>query len=105
MKVFRISNSLELKEITKFNDYADYFLFDKKQEKLYGGTGATINWEIFKGIKLYKKFFIAGGIGVENFIDAVNFTNAFGVDINSKVELSPGKKDPNKINKILTFIT
>lgn len=104
IKVFRIYEDINFKELDKFNDFTDYFLFDKKEKNIYGGTGKTINWKIFKGIKLNKNFFIAGGIGLNNFIDAVTVSNAFAVDINSKVELRPGKKDLNKINKILTTL-
>ena len=46
---------------------------------------------------------MAGGISSENIIEALSF-QPLGVDINSGVEIAPGKKDPVKLQTIFQQI-
>lgn len=104
IKAFRIDDIIVTDEINKFIDCSDFFLFDKKEETDFGGTGKIINWQLFGSKKITKNFFIAGGLGPDNCLEAVKLTNAFGIDINSKVEISAGIKDKNKIKKVLQIL-
>ena len=45
---------------------------------------------------------IAGGVGVED-LGYLSTLNIFGVDLNSKIEISPGIKDLNQIQLLGKF--
>lgn len=97
IKVFRVSDALP-EHLADFS-HADYFLFDT-QTKSYGGSGRQFNWEILKDVN--QPFLISGGIGEEDIskIKALNHPHLVGIDINSRVEVSPGVKDIHKIKRI-----
>jgi phosphoribosylanthranilate isomerase len=93
IKVFSIEKEFNTDLIFPFEDKVDFFLFDSKVGKDLGGTGKTFDWLQITNIATKVPFFLAGGIGIDNIQDAVIKTLAFAVDLNSKVEFSPGKKD------------
>ena len=44
---------------------------------------------------------LAGGLNAANVEEAVKVTNARQLDLSSSIELSPGIKDPEKINDFM----
>ena len=104
IKVFSIEREFNTDLILPFEDQVDFFLFDSKVGNDLGGTGQTFDWLQITNIVTKVPFFLAGGIGIDNIQDAVKKTLAFAVDLNSKVEFSPGKKDldllQNCMNKL-----
>ncbi|PNR93956.1 phosphoribosylanthranilate isomerase [Petrotoga sp. 9PWA.NaAc.5.4] len=95
------TNNLNVEEL---KEIVDYFLFDTKVEQKLGGTGKTFDWNILKKLNINKPFILAGGIGPDNVIQALNELNPVAIDLNSKVEESPGKKNINLIKKTLEII-
>jgi phosphoribosylanthranilate isomerase len=90
-----------LKKIKKYK-MADFFLLDRYEENLYGGTGKKINDREIENIDLpWNKIFIAGGIKPENVKDIIRKFKPFGIDVASGVEIAPGIKDIEKIKKII----
>lgn len=43
---------------------------------------------------------LAGGLGVENIAAAIDQVQPFAVDVNSGIESSPGRKDPEQIDAL-----
>lgn len=99
IKAFRIGpdDHIDFK-IRHYEDACDMFLFDTAGET-YGGTGRKFDWEKLHAATIEKPFFISGGIGVEDaekvkeFAKGANGKWLFGVDVNSKFEISAGIKD------------
>ena len=96
IKAFSIDENFNFDILKKYDLFCDYFLFDTKG-KSPGGNGIPFNWEILRNYKYKKQFFLSGGIGVES-LDAIKKIKnlnlpLFCVDINSRFELSPGKKN------------
>lgn len=104
IKAIKIENKSSLEEISKYNDFVGYFLFDTKIGEKTGGTGHTFNWEILKETDIKKPFILAGGLGSENVVEAIKTIKPNAVDLNSKVELYPGKKDIRLIKEIIDRI-
>ncbi|MBN2718457.1 MAG: bifunctional indole-3-glycerol-phosphate synthase TrpC/phosphoribosylanthranilate isomerase TrpF [Deltaproteobacteria bacterium] len=77
---------------------ADRILFDGKE----GGSGEPFDWSLLNSIDMTRHI-VAGGIGVTN-VDAASRLGAFALDINSKVESAPGKKDMNKLRDVLSVL-
>ncbi|PWN07509.1 phosphoribosylanthranilate isomerase [Rhodohalobacter mucosus] len=101
IKAFHITpdkSEADLKEeIEAYADIADYYLFDSKTDRLWGGTGKAFNWQILKGITDEKPFFLSGGLNTHNISEAIKTVKPFAVDLSSGLEESPGLKDFDKI--------
>jgi len=97
IKAFRITGTEDIdKLVVPFDAVCDYYLFDTGGLKeSFGGTGQQFDWSILAKAKIEKPFFLSGGIGVEDAarVKAFKHPDMFGVDINSKFEVSPGVKD------------
>ena len=76
---------------------ADYLLLDNKG----GGTGQTFDWSLIG--ETDNRYFLAGGLNIENVGTAIEKTNPYTVDISSGVE-TDGLKDPMKIKKFIRKI-
>ena len=96
IKTFSIDENFNFNILEKYKLCSDYFLFDTKG-KYPGGNGISFDWEILRNYNYEKKFFLSGGIGIESINAIKKIKNLdlplFGVDINSKFEINPGKKN------------
>lgn len=104
IKAIKIENEKSLSEIAVYQNVVDYLLFDTKIENKIGGTGKAFEWNILKKATIKKPYILAGGIGPENVSQAIATLKPAAIDLNSKVEKSPGKKDTNLIKQTLVII-
>ena len=105
IKAFRISDQDTNIDwlVKEYDEVCDYYLFDKGAPGLYGGTGQKFNWNLLQKAKISKPFFLSGGIDI-NDVEAlrkIKHPFFYGVDINSKFEISPGVKDMDKVKKFV----
>lgn len=77
------------------------FLFDIRHPTLYGGTGVAWPFRSVAGLVRGRPFFVAGGIGPGNARRALAESGAYGIDVCSGVEASPGIKDLTLMEKLL----
>ena len=75
-------------------------LIDAYDDKLFGGTGKTSNWEVAAKIAQSVSVFLAGGLSPENIREAVRAVQPYAVDVNSGVEQYPGRKDKEKLQAL-----
>ena len=94
-KAVRIKNEASLSVMDQYNVAG--FLLDTFSNKQYGGTGETFDWSLLND-KLETPIILSGGLNPDNILDAIDSVNPAAIDVNSGVELSPGKKDHQKIN-------
>jgi indole-3-glycerol phosphate synthase / phosphoribosylanthranilate isomerase len=80
---------------------ADRHLYDTHSDSQAGGTGKTFDWSVLRDATT--PFMLAGGLNPDNISDAL-FQGALGLDLNSGVEESPGKKCANKLHHAFTSI-
>lgn len=74
-------------------------LLDTAHPDGHGGTGETFDWGIIGHTG--KRFVLAGGLGPDNVARAVRMVHPWGVDASSRLELSPGVKDPGKVTDFI----
>jgi phosphoribosylanthranilate isomerase len=80
------------------------YLLDAHVEGWRGGTGRTFDWEIACRAKRFGNIVLSGGITPENVVDAVRTVRPYAIDISSGVEISPGRKDRQKLLQLFANI-
>ena len=94
-KAVRIKNEASLSVMDQYNVAG--ILLDTFSNKQYGGTGKTFDWSLINE-QIDTPIILSGGLNPDNILDAIDSVKPAAIDVNSGVELSPGKKDHQKIN-------
>lgn len=104
IKAFRLKDR---SIIQRFQDYPETckILVDAYISGQAGGTGKTINHNVLDGIDDYSRIILAGGIGPDNVKKLINTYHPYGVDVNSKIESSPGIKDHHKMAALFDVLS
>jgi phosphoribosylanthranilate isomerase len=84
---------------------AEAILLDAAVEQVgtYGGTGRTFDWTRAAGSTL--RIILAGGLDASNVRQAIAAANPWGVDVCSRIESEPGRKDHVKMAQFLKEAT
>jgi phosphoribosylanthranilate isomerase len=100
IKVFAVKGPMKESEIVEFK--ADLYLFDTYKKGQSGGTGQTFDWG-WLPMSVMKQAIIAGGLCPEDIPGIVKQYHPYGVDLNSKLEIAPGRKSPARIEKAIRY--
>jgi len=89
--------------VSEYDEVCDYYLFDKGSAGLYGGTGKKFDWNLLEKATISKPFFLSGGIEKSDAQALKKFKHPFfyGVDVNSRFEISPGIKDMELVKEFI----
>ena len=79
-------------------------LVDTYDPVRYGGTGKRSDWRLAVKVKETHPLIIAGGLNADNIREVIEIVSPHAVDINSGAESSPGRKDPEKVRKIIEIV-
>jgi phosphoribosylanthranilate isomerase len=79
-------------------------LIDSRDSGLYGGTGKKSKWELAARLREKHALVLAGGLNADNILTAMNTVMPHAVDVNSGVEISPRKKDPQKMKHLIDLV-
>ena len=105
---FLIVKAMELKTDDDIHRALDYdvsaILVDARDAGLYGGTGKQSNWDLACRLQNKRHLILSGGLNEENVSEALRTVAPAALDINSGVEVSPGKKDHRKILQLFDVI-
>jgi len=99
--------SIRLRSGDDLNQLANYgrvyaFLLDTFDEREFGGTGKTFNWQWAVDAKKFgRPIILSGGLTPENVTEAVRLAKPAAVDVSSGVESVPGKKDYQKLARFI----
>ena len=91
----------QLKPNHSFNKFKDKYLVDNMNDKL-GGTGKKFDWNLLNSLP-FDSCMVAGGIDVKD-LKVLREKGLWGVDLNSKLEISPGVKCRVKLNQLAIAI-
>lgn len=105
IKAIRVKNDTDTSQLEAYIGKVRAFLLDTYSEKATGGTGKTFNWD--KAIEINAlglPVILAGGLKPSNIEEAIRKVRPYGVDINSGIEKSPGKKDHELMKELFLNI-
>jgi len=90
---------------TQLDEYAvKAILVDARNGDRYGGTGKVSDWDLAAALATRYRLILAGGLNEDNIMEAIASVSPDAVDINSGVETVPGRKDHEKIKRIVRMI-
>ena len=104
----RVIKALSFRSEEDFAVMAGYpvraFLVDAHDPVRFGGTGKTCDWNLARKAAARHPLVLAGGLGTENILAALEAVHPLAVDISSGVETAPGKKDHEKIRSVIASV-
>ena len=95
IRALRVRDETSLEGVARFKDAT--ILLDTYVEGRMGGTGETFDWSLAARVAKTRRVVLAGGLTPENVAEAIRVVRPYGVDVSSGVEMSPGRKDSEKI--------
>ncbi len=101
IKAFRVDEETSSSDFDRYNNVVDGFLLDTYVKGEKGGTGLTFDWSLLKRLNLKHAAIVAGGLTPDNIKKALEIASPFGVDVNSGVEHSPGKKNHTELMRFI----
>lgn len=105
IKAFSIDDQFNFTTTDSFQPFCDYFLFDTKGINP-GGNGVAFDWEVLARYTGQVPFFLSGGIGPASIDSILKFHHPkmAGLDLNSRFESEPGKKDAKRLQEFIQNI-
>ncbi|MBM3177731.1 MAG: phosphoribosylanthranilate isomerase [Bacteroidetes bacterium] len=105
IKAFAIDEQFDFATTVPFQPFCDYFLFDTKGINP-GGNGLAFNWEMLTQYTGQVPFWLSGGIGPDsiNALSKFHHEKLFGIDLNSRFESEPAKKDIVRLQSFIQSI-
>lgn len=105
IKAFSISQPKDITAVLDYKGVCDYYLFDT-QTPQYGGSGNQFDWNLLHRYGGTTPFLLSGGINSYSAkaIKEFHHPQMAGIDVNSRFETAPGKKDVERIRKFLQEI-
>jgi indole-3-glycerol phosphate synthase / phosphoribosylanthranilate isomerase len=100
-KAARVDENFRLADVDGCS--AEAVLLDASAGAAYGGTGRTFDWSRAAGSS--RRIILAGGLDASNVRQAIATARPWGVDICSRIESAPGRKDHAKMAQFLKEAT
>ena len=103
-KAFRLKSINDLENISKYEKNIDAVLLDAWDEKSLGGTGNRVPIELLINKTFKGPWILAGGIFAEIIPEIFSKLRPDGIDASSRLEISPGIKDLQKVESLIREI-
>jgi phosphoribosylanthranilate isomerase len=103
LKAIRLKDRGTFLTLAEFKGRASVrgLLIDAFSNQAYGGTGQTVDWTLAQEAARSTPVVLAGGLTPANVAEGIIRVRPYGVDVSSGVELSPGKKDHDKVKAFI----
>jgi len=82
-----------------------FVLVDARRPGTFGGTGEQADWRAAADLARRYRVILAGGLGPGNLAAAMKAVCPWGVDLNSGVEATPGRKDRRRLERSLAALS
>jgi phosphoribosylanthranilate isomerase len=99
IKTIKVSGPESLEMMDRYAVSA--FLLDSPARWSEGEARAPIPWELVRRVATGRRIILSAGLTPDNVRAAIRLTRPYAVDVNSGVEMRPGKKDPDKLRRFV----
>jgi len=96
IKALRVRPELDLEKLASEYPSARGLLLDAYRPGVPGGTGEVFDWGLIPPT-LARRIVLAGGLTAENVTRAISQVHPYAVDVSGGVEVTPGRKSPEKM--------
>ncbi len=104
IKGVSITTAQDLGVLQRFG-HARAILLDTKVAGQYGGTGTVFDWRIADQAREYgRPIILAGGLSPENIAEALRIAKPVAIDVSSRIESAPGRKDSARMRALFAAI-
>jgi phosphoribosylanthranilate isomerase len=105
IKAFGVGEQFDFEVLKPYLGKVSFFLFDTATVS-HGGSGKAFDWSLLKQYPFEVPIFVGGGVGVDNLESLLSqeIPHLYAVDMNSKLEISPGLKDIAKAQAAITIL-
>lgn len=106
IKAFAVGPGFDFNALQPYRECCDFFLFDSKGP-LPGGNGTVFDWTLLEAYPFDTPYFLSGGIAPESVAALSDFLgqpvarHCHALDINSKFETEPGRKDTERLREFM----
>lgn len=102
IKALSIREADDVKRWREYEGHVDMLLFDTKC-KCVGGSGEQFDWSVLEQYDGNIPFLLSGGIGPDDAERIKQFQHPMckGIDLNSRFELEPGRKDADRLRQFI----
>lgn len=102
-KAVGVRDAADIRNAALDHPSAQALLLDRHSEEGMGGTGQRFDWAaVPRTVEL--PLILAGGLLPGNVGQAVRMVAPYAVDVSSGIELSPGRKDPEKMQAFVAAV-
>jgi phosphoribosylanthranilate isomerase len=102
IKAWRVRTNGDLVSIQAYSDVVDGLLLDAYHPDALGGTGQTLDWQQLLAFQPKIPWLLAGGLTPDNICMALSQLEPAGIDLSSGVEVSPGHKNLDLVDRLFT---
>jgi phosphoribosylanthranilate isomerase len=105
IKAWRVRSSTDLELIQTYRGVVDSLLLDAYHPDALGGTGQTLDWTELSAFKPSIPWLLAGGLTPDNICNALSQLHPDGIDLSSGVEVSPGDKNLDLVDRLFANLS
>ena len=99
IKTVKVGGAADLERLDAYTVSA--FLLDSRERWSEGEARQPISWQLARAAAAHGRIILSAGLTPANVADAIAVARPYGVDVNSGVEASPGRKDPVKVREFV----
>lgn len=99
LKTIKVGSAGDLALLDRYQPAA--FLLDSPARWSEGEARAPISWTLARRAAARGRIVLSAGLTAETVAEAIRVARPYGVDVNSGVEASPGRKDPDKLRRFV----
>jgi phosphoribosylanthranilate isomerase len=101
----RVIKAVKVKDEASLRVLAEYkvsaFLLDSPARWSEGEPRPAFSWELARTVAQGHRVILSGGLTPETVAAALRLVKPYGVDVNSGVEATPGRKDPERVRAFI----